>query len=145
MVSWLRSIRNGDFAITVTKDIAVPSGRWSFPLAKARVLDEDNPHHKRPPVEESEEKDRPVRTVRSFQPKLKPGFALITTQITCFWLFQWVLGHDLTYLPWGSRYTGVPAWSLWEGAGNLYERLHAPWLICYGGGGGSKSLQRFKP
>ena len=58
MVSWLRSIRNGDFVITVTKDIAVPSGRWSFPLAKARVLDEDNPHHKLPPVGQSEEKDR---------------------------------------------------------------------------------------
>ena len=50
MVAALRSIRDGDFAVTVTKDLAVPNGRWSFPLAKARVLDEVNPHHRLPPA-----------------------------------------------------------------------------------------------
>ena len=43
-----RSIRDGDVAITVTEDLNVPNG---FPLAKAKALDEDNPHHKLPPAE----------------------------------------------------------------------------------------------
>ena len=29
----------------------MPNGKWSFPLAKAKKLDEDNPHHKLPPAE----------------------------------------------------------------------------------------------
>ena len=43
--------REGDFSVVATKELAVPNGKWSFPLAKAKRLDEDNPHHKLPPPE----------------------------------------------------------------------------------------------
>ena len=46
----LQSLKDGDFA--TRNDLAVPNGRWSFPLARARVKDEDedNPHHALPDV-----------------------------------------------------------------------------------------------
>ena len=51
LVAPLRSVKEGDFTAVSTKDLAVPNGRWSFPLAKARVLDEENPHHRLPAAE----------------------------------------------------------------------------------------------
>ena len=46
----LRSIKDGDFVTTVTKDLAIPNGKWSFPMAQAKIKDEDNPHHALPDV-----------------------------------------------------------------------------------------------
>ena len=47
----LRSLQDGGFRVVITKDLAVPNGKWSFPLAKAKALDEENPHHKLPSTE----------------------------------------------------------------------------------------------
>ena len=51
LVAPLSSVRQGDFSAVATKELAVPNGKWSFPLAKAKELDEDNPHHKLLPSE----------------------------------------------------------------------------------------------
>ena len=40
-VGTLRSLKDGGFRVVITKDLAVPNGKWSFPLAKAKALDED--------------------------------------------------------------------------------------------------------
>ena len=50
-VAPLSSVREGDFSVVTTKELAVRNGKWSFPLAKAEKLDEDNPHHKLPLAE----------------------------------------------------------------------------------------------
>ena len=47
----LRSLKDGGFRVVMTKDLAVPNGKWSFPLAKAKAFDEENPHHKLPSTE----------------------------------------------------------------------------------------------
>eukprot|EP00439_Symbiodinium_sp_Y106_P050980 s212_g6.t1 len=51
LVAPLSLVREGDFSVVATKELAVPNGKWSFPLALAKRLDEDNPHHKLPPPE----------------------------------------------------------------------------------------------
>ena len=51
LVAPVERIREGDFSIVATKELAVPNGKWSFPLARAKRLDEDNPHHRLPPSE----------------------------------------------------------------------------------------------
>ena len=47
----MRSIKDGAFRVVITKDLAVPNGKWSFPLAKAKALDEQNPHHQLPSID----------------------------------------------------------------------------------------------
>ena len=47
----LKALKNGEFNPVITRSLALPNGKWTFPMAKASLTDQDNPRHALPDAE----------------------------------------------------------------------------------------------